>query len=190
MVKSVFDNSAQDSDEPTIVGFRTARGSIYAYNSEKHTVKRLKISFGLEEQGQLNSEHLCFFVSQEGTDFLKKNFHYQDSRYRYRLGYALYNEFNKITQSYEEIPKDAQPALTIFHRDTKECLFATKLKDQEPAVGLTPIDKAYFTDPETGERKASTHMGNPIVHLYHNVEVMKHDMRSALQKLEAGHILG
>ncbi|MGB0720070.1 MAG: hypothetical protein ACPGRX_06330 [Bdellovibrionales bacterium] len=184
MLDDVFNADQNTASANKIVGFQTARGSMYRYDPETQTAQRLKVSSG-DGRGKLSHPHACYFVHDWQADYLKTNFPYMISRWRYRLATQIEGEHPRLVTGNEvNLPEGGKRVLCIFDRDKNEYAFSGELDTDGPAVGLTPVEKSYTTDESTGKRMGSTHIGNPVVKVYTNDADFKADLAIAYRRLE------
>jgi hypothetical protein len=162
-----------------IIGFETARGSLYRYDANELTTERLKISPG-QGQGLWQEKSMCLFVDQQKFEQAKANFGLPHVSLKF--GYFSQDQkmLNVLGQTLKDIPPNHTAAIIFFDNNTKQAVAALSAKT-DPAFGLVPIEKKYNTN-----GTSMTHAGNPIVKLERSPFVFDMDVRAALRNLHAG----
>ena len=182
----MLDDEFRDADsvesEPVIIGFQTSQGSMYRYNPDVKASQRFKVSFGTG-QGETDPKCICVFLTETQRDHVQKNFHYQDSRWSYRFGWQKGNEHDLFYGNEAKISDGAEIALHIYDKKDNKYAFSALITTDGPDIGLTPLEKGYYNDPETNERMGSSHLGNKIVKLYTNVDQFEADLAAAKSNL-------
>lgn len=165
MAKNIFVQESVGREQAQVVGFQTARGSMYRYDPDKGVSQRLKTSLG-DGQGQVGQESMCAFLPEALVTHVHKNFHYQNRRYRYRLGWGKENkEVGLFTKDRIDLPEDARMALYIFDQEDDKYVLSIFLDHTKPVIGFAPLEKSYRIN-SNGQVISSTHLGNRIVALY------------------------
>jgi hypothetical protein len=169
-----------------IVGFQTAHGSLYRYDEKQKMTRRFKVSSG-SGQGCFDRWSLCFFLTSEQKNHLQKNFLYQLNNLRYRFGFSGNGEQGLFIDNKFHLPEGTQSTLYIYDDYKKQYVFAGVVDKQEPAVGLTPLEKVYYHNFQTNERMGSTHMGHSITKVYMDENIFQADLTTAQQKFQNRH---
>ena len=144
------------TEEAPVVGFKTAKGSVYVVGEDGKT-SRTKKSEG-RGQGTTYEPHTALYVQPGDHQEILSDMRSGMGANSVRLGYIDNNTFYPV-ENVADVPEGAQAFVGVFNRKkgTPVGLYPALTT---PEVGLHPVEELY-----TPDGKANTHIGNAITEL-------------------------